>query len=231
MAAKTKTEAGKKTGGKKTSPEKQALIMWALLAKENAGAFRGDLKPTPEKADREALEDAGLIKWWKVGQKIWIEVSDKGWAWANENLGHALPAQSNAGAEILRGWLVKLDAFLNARGLALADVLAAQPAPSKTNGHDKTPPKVPAGSLRDRIRTAYLDATGGRFNTRALLKDIRTRLADVERATLDEALTLMQREDAAVLYPLDNRAEITDADRAASISFAGEPRHILWIER
>jgi len=241
VAAKKKTPA--ETGGatkKKSSSsaaDRQALIIWALLAKENASAFQDELKPEPSKADREALQGAGLISSQKARRgrayPIFIELTDKGWAWANENLGHALPATSTAGAQILHGWLVKLEAFLNARGLALADVLGAQTAPLNpvANGHDKTPLKVPTGSLRDRIRAAYLDATGGRFNTRALLKDIRTRLADVERATLDEALTIMQREDAAVLYPLDNRAEITDTDRAAAISFAGEPRHILWIER
>jgi hypothetical protein len=229
MAAETK-----KKSGNETSPERQALIMWALLARENAGAFQyNDLKPKPSTADRNALEKAGLIEHRKVGQKIWLEVTDKGWSWASENLGHALPKKSDAGAEILRGWLVKLNEFLSARGFALADVLGSQPAPSApVNGHAGHKPIVaPSISLRDRIRAAYLDATGGRFNKRALLKDIRASLADVERATLDEALTKMQREDAAVLYPLDNRAEITDADRAAAISFAGEPRHILWIER
>ena len=65
-----KTEAGKKTGGKKTSAERRALIMWALLACENAGAFQKELKPEPLKADREALDEAGFISWWKVGQKI-----------------------------------------------------------------------------------------------------------------------------------------------------------------
>lgn len=98
----------------------------------------------------------------------------------------------------------------------LADVLAS------------VPPPLP---LPQRIRAAYLDATGGRLNTRALLKDIRARLADVERRELDKALEAMQRDDDAVLYPLDNHAEITDGDRAAAISFAGEPRHILWITK
>ena len=228
-----KTETGKKTGGKKTSAERRALIMWALLARENAGAFQKELRPEPLKADREALDQAGLISWRKVGQKIWIEVTDKGWAWANENLGHALPSQSTAGAEILRRWLVKLDAYLNANGLALAEVLGPRsPAPGKgANGRHNVPVEAPAASLRDRIRAAYLKATGGRFNMRALLRDIRASLPDVERGTLDEVLQIMQREDDAVLYPLDNRVEITDADRAAAISFAGEPRHILWIER
>jgi len=54
-----KTKAGKKTGGKKTSAERRALIMWALLACENAGAFQNELKPEPLKADRETLDEAG----------------------------------------------------------------------------------------------------------------------------------------------------------------------------
>lgn len=233
----TKTKAEKKTAGKKTLAERQALIIWALLAKENASAFQDELKPEPSKADREALEEAGLITSQKArrgrGYPIRIEVTDKGWAWAGENLGHALPKKCDAGAEILHGWLVKLEAFLSARGFALADVLGSQPTvPASANGHaGETSLQMLSVPLRDRIRAAYLDATGNRFNTRALLKDIRARLADVKRSALDEALTTMQREDAAVLYPLDNRAEITDADRAAAISFAGEPRHILWIER
>ena len=41
----------------------------------------------------------------------------------------------------------------------------------------------------------------------------------------------MQREQLASLYQLDNRTEITDADRAAAIYFGSEPRHILWMER
>lgn len=217
MAA--KTNGAKKTSGKKTSPERRALIMWALLSSENGGAYQKDVKPEPSKEDREALDKAGLISWWKVGQKIWIEVTDKGWAWSNDNLGHALPGQSPAGSEILRRWLVKLDGYMKAHGLALADVLGPQ--------SDSVNPRP----LRDRIRAAYLDATGGRFHTRVLLKDIRARLADVERGELDKALEIMERQDDAVLYPLDNHAEITDADRAAAISFAGKPRHILWITK
>lgn len=215
MAA--KTNGSKKTGGKGTTPAKQALIMWALLARENAGAYQKDLKPEPSKEDREALKDADLIYSRKVSRSIWIEVTDKGWAWANANLGHALPANSKDGTEILHRWLVKLEAYMKANGLALADVLGPQ--------------SIPQPPLRDRIRAAYLDATGGHLNMRALLKDIRARLADVERRELDAALETMERENEAVLYPLDNHAEITDADRAAAISFAGKPHHILWITK
>jgi hypothetical protein len=227
----SKVNGAKKMGGKKTYPEeRQALLMWALLSSENGGAYQMDLKPKPEAAVRDALKGAGLIEWRKVprgrSRPIWMEVTEKGWGWANDNLGHTLPA----GAEILHRWLVKLDAYMKAHDLALADVLGTQVSQNGANG-DKPRIIVRSGTLRDRIRAAYLEATGGRFNTRALLKDIRARLADVERGALDEALKTMQREDDALLYPLDNHAEITDADRAAAISFADEPRHILWITK
>jgi hypothetical protein len=90
-------------------------------------------------------------------------------------------------------------------------------------------PGYPA--LRERIREAYLDSTCGRFNTRALLSDVREKLKDIDRATLDEALKRMQREQEASLYRLDNQAEITEADRAAAIYIGQEPRHLLWIEQ
>ena len=204
--------------------------MWALLTRDNASAFQKELKPEPERTNREALEEQGLISWWKVGQKIWIEVTDKGWAWAGENLSAPLPPKSTAGAEILQAWLSKLQVFLDKRGLVLADVLAPRtsgPVSEAASPDKKQAIKGDGSPLRERIRSAYLETTGGRFNTRALLKDIRARLVDVDRTKLDEALQIMQRQDDAVLYPLDNRAEITEADRAAAISFAGEPRHIL----
>ena len=130
--------------------------MWALLATEKAGAFQTDLKPKPTPNDREALETAGLITWKKNG-KIWIEVTAKGWAWANENLGRALPIKSTAGAAVLDAWLVKLDTLLDARGLKLADVFGPQPtAQLSANGHAGKRPIGAAKSLRDRIRAAYL---------------------------------------------------------------------------
>jgi hypothetical protein len=208
------------------------LILWALLAREGAAGFQKELKPEPEKADRDALTQAGLVSWTKRGQKIWIEVTENGWAWAGNNLAAALPMNSSAGSQILRAWLTLLKAFLDSRGLVLADVLGPQrsanpeiesvSSPTQTTDYD---------ALRARIRQAYLDSTGGRIGTRALLAEIRAKLPDIDRAALDEALKRMQREAEGSLYQLDNRAEITDADRAAAIYFGGEPRHILWIER
>jgi chorismate mutase len=129
-------------------------------------------------------------------------------------------------------WLTRLKAYMQARNVALAEVLGPQRA-RKDEGIaiGDTIRASDYDALRARIRQAYLAVTGDRINTRARLCHIRERLNYIDRAALDEALKRMQLKQQAALYPLDNKTEITDADRNAAIYFGGEPRHILWIER
>jgi hypothetical protein len=198
--------------------EKQALAMWALLGAGGA-AFGGQLKPEIEKTEREALARASLIEVEKRGRgALWLMVTDKGWDWAEQHLSDALPDKTYGGAFVLRAWLTRLQAFTRARDFRLADVLGPQAT------------ALDYAELRERIRAAYLDVTGG-FNRRALLKDIRSRLPDIDRSTLDAALKRMQREEDASLMQLDNRIEVTNADHEAALSIGTEPRHILWISR
>jgi hypothetical protein len=86
-------------------------------------------------------------------------------------------------------------------------------------------------ALCARVREAYLEVTGGRLNTRARLSHLREKLKDIGRMALDETFKKMQLEQHAALYPLDDKSELTEADREAAIHFSGQPRHILWIER
>jgi DNA-binding PadR family transcriptional regulator len=222
--------------GNRSTPEKQTLILWALLVRDNAAGFQNELKPVPDKADRGALEKAGLIKWERRGRyrRVWIEVTEKGWAWAADHLDDDLPAGSPAGSSILQAWLTRLKTYMQARSVALAEVLGPQRTRKDRSEGIATGDASRASdydALRARIRQAYLAVTGARINTRARLCDVREKLNDIDRAALDEALKRMQLEQQASLYPLDNKTEITDADRNAAIYFGGEPRHILWIER
>jgi hypothetical protein len=236
------------TKAKRSTPEKQTLILWALLVRDGAAGFQKDLKPEPDKLDREALEARGLIKVEKRGRykAVWIAVTKDGLTWAENNLAAPLPGGSTAGSAILQAWLRRLSVYLSGHNVSLASVLGLRDgATGNENGEPHDAPELPPqpsppqpsppppdyAALRARIRQAYLDLTGGRLNARALLADVRAKLADVDRATLDDALKQMQREEEASLYQLDNRAELTDADRAAAIYFGGDPRHILWIER
>jgi hypothetical protein len=206
------------------SAEKQALALWALLG-VGGSAFGGKLKPEIEKPERDALLSLGLITVEKRQKSFWLDVTDRGWDWAEQHLADALPDKTFGGALILRAWLTRLQGFMRARQIRLAEVLAPQTPPVEPGNGEPPYPQ-----LRERIRAAYLEITGG-FNQRALLRDIHARLSDIGRSTLDAALKRMQREQEASLYQLDNRAEITDADRIAAIDVGSEPRHILWIER
>jgi hypothetical protein len=221
---------------KRSTPEKQTLVLWALLARGNAAAFQNELKPEPDKADRVALEAAGLIKIEKRGRyrRIWIEVTDRGWEWAGSNLGAALPTNSPAGSQILRAWLTRLKAFMEARGFALADVLGPQGSAQAAGGLIAEPlPYAPLdyAAVRKRIRDVYLNITGGRFNARTLLSDIRQRLKDIDRTTLDDALRRIHLEEGTTLSGLNNPQEITPAIRDAELNFKGEPMYVLWITK
>ena len=205
------------------STEMQTLILWALLAKGGAG-FQKDIRPEVKKPDREALVRAGLIGCEKRGQSgYWLEVTDKGWAWAADHLDADLPKRSTAGGEVLRAWLTRLGAFMKARGFALADILAPQPT---------APPRPPDyANVRERIRKAYLEVAGGRLNTRALLSDVRDKLKDLDRATVDDALRKMHLEEGVALAGLSNPLEITPAVRDAGLDFKGLSMLALWITK
>lgn len=216
--------------------EMQTLFLWAVLAKGGTSSSIGEIKPLLDKAAREALGGAGLITTAKRGRSLGVEVTDKGWAWAGDNLAAPLPVRSTAGSAILQGWLERLQVFMRARDVRLAEILGPQPAPAAgTDDHaGATAPASPASdraTLRERIRNAYLDVTGGNFNRRALLSNLRRRLPDIDRATLDEVLKRMQHENEASLMRLDNPIDIAETDREAAIQIGSEPRHILWIAR
>ena len=200
--------------------EKQTLVLWALLANGGEG-FGNELKPEVKRPEREALLEAGLISVEKRKRAHWLSVTDRGWRWAEDHLSDKLPDRSYAGTFILAGWLKHLQTFMRVSNTPLAEILV----PKKNIGMPDY------DLLREQIRTAYLAVTGGIFNKRALLAEIRRRLPNVGRDALDDALELMQRQGHATLMQLDNRPDITAADEAAAIHIGQEPRHILWISR
>jgi hypothetical protein len=203
----------------------QTLMMWALLAK-GGESYAKDLKPEVKRPDRTSLVSVGLIASAKGARGAFrLEVTDKGWAWAADHLSAELPTGSKAGAVILQEWLTRLARYMRAKDVSLAEILAT--AESDARHDDKTSPDP---TLRDRIRKAHLDITGGQLNRRALLSDIRAKLKDVDRAALDSALKQMHRDKVGMLMSLDNPREITDAVREAKLTFSGEPMHILWIK-
>jgi len=200
----------------------QTLILWSMLAKPDGGGFQKDIRPIVKKPDRDALVNAGLIASAKRGKPgLWLEATDKGWAWAAEHLDAELPKRTTVGGEILQAWLTRLKAFLAARDFALADVLGPQPAQASA--------RASYDSLRERIREAYFDATGAHPNQRVFLDVLRGKLRDIDRASFDETLRKMHLEHGTHLSGSDNPPEITPAIREASLDFKGERMVALWI--
>jgi hypothetical protein len=218
--------------------------------------YKGML-PGDDKKARDGLEARGLIaveqrttrnEQGKSVRGTWMTVTKDGLAWAEENLA-VMPAKSQAATPILQAWLARLSILLQARNTSMSQFLEPhcyvatyesrespvgvlhEDSPAATFHPEPSPLNGDYDTLRARIRQAYLAITGNRVNTRARLHDIREKLHDIDPVTLEAALKRMQREQQATLYPLDNKAEITDADRNAAIYFGSEPRHILWIER
>jgi hypothetical protein len=245
VAERRKAKVGSK--GSDSRAGREVLLLWAILGEgggndvsRSALSDKGML-PSDDKRARDGLAARGLIKVESRTSRnekrrsvkgYWMTVTEAGRAWAEENLA-AHPAKSQAAAPILQAWLARLSIFLSGRTIPITDFLGPHRGEPELPPPHPTPQPLGRGSndLRARIRQAYLELTGGRLNTRALLSDLREKLKDIDRPTLDEGLKQMQRDEEASLYQLDNQVEVTNADRAAAIYFGGEPRHILWIER
>ena len=146
--------------------EMQTLILWALLANEGGASFQKDVRPQVKKPDRDALAKEGLIIAENRGRKgYWLEATDRGWAWASEHLDAPLPKRSPAGSTVFQAWLTRLKSFMQAREVALADILGPQrlqrapPSPAE-------PAPATHSNVRARVHQAYLAVTGGRSTHR-----------------------------------------------------------------
>lgn len=249
MRGKPNTKEKKKDARRPDSQAgKELLLLWAILGEgggkdvSRATLNAKGMLPAEDKKARDGLEKRGLIKVEsrstanETGRAVkgtWISVTKDGLVWAEENLA-VMPAKSQAAAPILQAWLRRLSILLQARNLPIAEFLGSHRGTKNIESQIDVAVQPLNGdyvALRGEIRRAYLELTGGRFNARALLRDLRQKLREVGRPALDEALKRMQSEEEASLYQLDNRVELTDADRAAAIHFGSEPRHILWINQ
>jgi hypothetical protein len=211
----------------------QTLFLWRLLATDG-GEFLKKIKPELSAKDRNALAAAGLIETDKRKEPnpkkgaraiTYIALSDKGWQWAADHLDAKISTSSNA-APILQSIMTKLKSYLATHQGSLADFICGTATVAQ-------PPSAVCEASRDvpgLVRSAYARLTGGQSSVRVRLADLRAALAEVSRADLDSALLDMERNDAIILYPLDDPQETRAEDEAASLpNSAGAPRHIVYM--
>ena len=232
----------------------QALIMWCLLGKHGQ-ALQSEILPEVKPKNRKPLEGLGLISCEKRQRgALFLKVEDKGWRWASEHLRNELPRSY----QVLQHWLSLIQHSIEKNEGTLAEFIGSAPElpiasviPQKKRGPSPKAPKkqkVPSEKtskttgkkakspsqkkLRELIEKAYFAETDGQAAVRVLLSAIRYRLAEIDRSTLDKALTKLHESDKHIsLMRLDNPREITEREKHAQVMFKGEPLHLLWIKR
>jgi hypothetical protein len=215
---------------------RQALYLWKLLAFDE-GVFFGQWQPPLQKAaERNDLEKNGLIdippekfRTPKGGMARKVYLSDKGWAWAAENMGVEF-CKTQESSLVLEKLLKKLKRFVDANeNVALANLFCPD-APETPGISDRHNGKQDLKSDEKSIREAYLQVSGGKFNVRVRLCDLRKALPSMPRERFDEVMLAMQKDGKLVMYNLDDPSEIGPEDEQAAIDIFGQKRHIVYME-
>jgi hypothetical protein len=217
---------------------KQALFLWNMIAAETPEIREpmiSKAKPDLAAPERKKLIDQGYLEAERRGRATHLILTDRAWAWAAESTDVALmQSNSRIGAAALQGLLRRLLPFMNARGIALAELFADETAPAAREipaaETRAEPAPAPAGALRRRVRKACLDLVATKPTRDIPLTYLRYRLRDIPRAALDAELRQMHLDGQIALYRNDNSAAITPADERAALIVGDAPRHLLYLK-
>lgn len=226
MRKKKENDAQKNSG---MLTPKQALTVWKLILLGDGQSIKR-FSPELTQSDLNGLVSAGLCAIQAGPRKkdpTWgskLLLTERGWSWANAGFG-AKVSRTPAAAPVLEALLAKVGAYLEVHGLALDNVLRprrAAPEPEPAAGDS---------SIEERIRAAYLRASGGKYNEHVRLAQLRAALGAEPASVVDAALLGMQRRGGTVLYPVDDPQALGPEDRAAALFVAGARRDLVCIER
>ena len=143
-------------------------------------------------------------------------MTDAGWAWAVAELDARVPPRPGSAGRALYALLNGLKVALDARGMVIQELFA--PAAPE-----------PAGSLRDRIRQAYLNLASRPWDW-VELRDLRTQLGNWPRHEVDQELTRMFLEKDVNLTLHEDRGRLTQADRDAALRLGVDDMHLIGME-
>jgi hypothetical protein len=201
--------------------QSQAILRLLFIPEEPA---MSKLKPNLPAAKRKELIDAGVIELEKRGAAKHLVLTDRGWAWAAENLDKLCPrSMRQVHPDITRAILESFAKNMRFRELSLAEIVRPDLFCESANAdHDET-------TIMQAIRDVCRRKTEGRPGDRLRLVDLRRELPHLPRSEVDQALFEMQSQGEIALTPLE-RFEIRPEDEQASLQVAGLPRHALFLK-
>ncbi|GAA2464331.1 hypothetical protein [Winogradskya humida] len=202
-----------------------ALLVLLEKAQEIANSeltkagFKLDIK------NREKLKELGLIEVRKEGQRIFLGISEAGWAKSLAAIGTEPPTGSGYRGVAVYSQVAALRQFLATSGLALSDFylpqgeVAPDPQPATISAVD---------DVTAMVRKAY-DGLAGTPGDAVKLVRLRAALPGIGRAELDAALIAMRSAPGVRVFSEVNQKTLTAADRAAAVSIGNQDKHLLAI--
>jgi hypothetical protein len=209
--------------GKDDLTPTESAILVVLLA-ENREIRNTDLQAVfgfeLKKPSREKLNRLDYVRTTTDGRVMVHRLGDAAWDRFRQplNFDGARPRAFGAALGSLLA-AVQRDLERNNRSLAMAFAPEqSEPAPRPASEAD----------LTDRIREAYA-AIASAPRAWVSIADIRHKLADVDRATLDAALRRLEQEPDVNIIPENNQKTLSDKDRKAAVIIGDQPKHFLAI--
>jgi hypothetical protein len=204
----------------------QALALWKLALSPSEQEPEVVIVEMVTKRGLDDLVAAHLV----ARESYALSLTEDGWAWVGQHFRHPIGASKKAG-EVLQALLGKLGAYLEANDLALYHFLRAKRSGELT-GAAPPPENLASATLEDRIRAAYLRASGNRWNEYVRLVRLRAELPGEAASDVDAALVEMQRKGGTVLFQGDNPQDLGPEDDAAALYVSGARRDdvCMWPE-
>ncbi|MGH3280480.1 MAG: hypothetical protein ACRDNW_15265 [Trebonia sp.] len=213
-------------------PARERAVLFALLAaarKVSNSELETQIGMRLTGRERRRLNDLKLVESARAGREFEHELSDGGWRWCADELAAGPAGRGTILERSLYLTLGMFERYTTAARLSLADVAALDIKARPRGRHKRRDTAEGDGDLSVRVAAAYqaLAPAPGEF---VKLRELRDRLGDIPRLTLDGALTTMFSAQCVNLVPQSNQQALTAADREAALRLGGEQKHLISIE-
>jgi len=196
----------------------ERLILWKLMLTGD-GLMMRDLPGSFTAKMRQRLCDEGLIFVEKKGRAKIVKLHEENaWSWAVQNLDSEISKKAFFAGEVLQEVFTRLEKYISTHDIVLAKLL--EPA------SDSSEPDDP----ERRIKDAYSFVSGGKWNVRVRIAQLKEYLSEMSNVQIDAVLKKMLLEKKIYLYPFDDPLECTQVDESAAVRFSGETFTIIYIK-
>jgi hypothetical protein len=211
--------------GDELTPAENAILI--VLMAEAREVLNTELKTVygldVRKPSRDKLGRLHLVSNRKSGPTYALQLDDKGWVQAQEELNFRSNGSTAQAAAVSALTNALRDRVLERSGCkSLSELFALNDVRGPASAPDQEQ------ILRTRILNAYdalTDEPGGWVS----LTRLRPFFGDVSRAAMDDALRKVSREPGVTLAPQSNQKMLTDADHDAALHIGGQDKHVLSI--